>query len=92
MGSCIQASFLQKSGSIEPLSACQKSLTEFAAADAKPMKSVFGRSMYVAENTSRPVSVEFICCEQTNYARGGAHPLRNSGEAAVSISSYSSPL
>ena len=30
---------------------------------------VFGRGMYVDENTTRAASVEFVCQQQTNYAR-----------------------
>ena len=41
----------------------------------------FCRSMYVAENTSRPASVEFVCRRQTNYARGRAQPFRKSGRS-----------
>jgi hypothetical protein len=42
---------------------------------------IFCRSMYVAENTSRPASVEFVCCRQTNYARGRVLPFQKSGRS-----------
>ncbi len=32
-------------------------------------KGIFGRGVYVDENTSQAASVEFVCHEQTNYAR-----------------------
>ena len=37
-------------------SVCRKSLAEFAPAGAKKVKSVFGRGVYVDENTSRPAN------------------------------------
>lgn len=36
-----------------------KSLAEFASADAKTTKFIFGRGMYVDKNTSRPANVNF---------------------------------
>ena len=33
------------------------------------MEIVFGRGVYVDENTSQAASVEFVCQRQTNYAR-----------------------
>ena len=53
----------------------------FAPAGAKGVKSVFCRGVYVAENTSRPASVEFICLWQINYARGRVQPFRKSGRS-----------
>ena len=41
------------------------------------MEIVFGRGMYVDENTSQAASVEFVCQRQTNYARSR---LQRSGE------------
>ena len=38
-------------------SVCQKGLAEFAPSGAKRSKSVFGRDMCVAENTSQPANV-----------------------------------
>ena len=32
-------------------------------------QTVFGRGVYVDENTSQAASVEFVCHRQTNYAR-----------------------
>ena len=34
------------------------------------MQSIFCRGVYLAKNTSQSASVEFVCCRQTNYARG----------------------
>ncbi len=48
-----------------------KSLAEFAPGGAKKFKSVFGRDMCVAENTSQPASVESVRLQRTDYARGG---------------------
>ena len=53
----------------------------FAPTGAKGIKSVFSRGVYVAENTSRPASVEFVCRRQTNYARGRVQPFRKSGRS-----------
>ena len=39
---------------------CQKSLAEFAASAANKVKRVFGRGVYVDENTSQAASVEFV--------------------------------
>ena len=41
------------------------------------MEIVFGRGVYVDENTSQAASVEFVCQRQTNYARSR---LQISGE------------
>ena len=41
------------------------------------MEIVFGRGVYVDENTSQAASVEFVCQRQTNYARSR---LQRSGE------------
>ena len=61
----------------DPFSDCQKSLAEFAAKAAKKVEIVFGRGVYVDENTSQAASVEFVCQRQTNYARSR---LQISGE------------
>ena len=46
-----------------------KSLAEFAAQAAKKVQFVFGRGMYVDENTSQAASVELVRKRRTNYAR-----------------------
>ena len=38
-------------------SACQKSLAEFAAISGEDVSIIFGRGVYVDENTSRPANV-----------------------------------
>ena len=38
-----------------------QSLAEFAAKAANKVKIVFGRGVYVDENTSQAASVEFVC-------------------------------
>ena len=50
-------------------SVCQKSLAEFAAKAANKVEILFGRGVYVDENTAQAASVEFVCHWQTNYAR-----------------------
>jgi len=53
-------------------SACRfrlsKSLAEFAAKAAKKVQIVFGRGVYVDENTSQAASVEFGRQRRANYA------------------------
>ena len=51
------------------ISACQKSLAEFAARRRKKIKIIFSRDMCVRENTSQAASVEFVRHGRTNYAR-----------------------
>ena len=51
------------------ISACQKSLAEFAAPRRKKIKIIFSRDMCVRENTSQAASVEFVRHGRTNYAR-----------------------
>ena len=42
---------------------------------ANKLKSVFGRGVYVDENTSQAASVELVCQRQTNYARSRLQKL-----------------
>ena len=51
------------------LSACQKSLAEFAARKRRKNQNIFCRGVYLAENTSQAASVEFVRPKRTNYAR-----------------------
>ena len=44
----------------EKITACQKSLAEFAAASGKESSIIFGRGVYVDENTSRPANVRGV--------------------------------
>ena len=61
--------------------ACQKSLAEFAPAGAKKVWIIFGGGVYVAENTLRHASVEFVRCKRTNYARSMAQAFSNADPA-----------
>ena len=54
---------------IPAVSACQKSLAEFAARRRQRNKIIFSRDMCVRENTSQAASVEFVRHGRTNYAR-----------------------
>ena len=53
----------------QALSACQKSLAEFAARRRQRSKIIFSHDMCVRENTSQAASVEFVRLWHTNYAR-----------------------
>ena len=46
----------------------KKSLAEFASADAKKVKSIFGGGVYVAENTHRLANVR-LCAEGAQIVR-----------------------
>ena len=59
----------------------EKASQSFVPAGTKGMKFVFCRGVYVAENTSRPASVEFVCRRQTNYARSRVQSFRKSGRS-----------
>ena len=52
-----------------------ESLAEFAAEAANRVEIVFGRGVYVDENTSQAASVEFICHRRINYARSRLQEL-----------------
>jgi len=71
--------FLQKKPQHSCGSNCSKSLAEFAAEAANKIKIVFGRGVYVDENTSQAASVEFVRLWRTNYARSR---LQNTGGKA----------
>ena len=47
----------------------RKSSAEFSAQAENKVQNIFCRGVYLAENTTRAASVEFICCKQINYAR-----------------------
>jgi len=68
-----------RSGCSGLLADCQKSLAEFAAEAANKIKILFGRGVYVDENTSQAASVEFVRQRRTNYARSR---LQNTGGKA----------
>ncbi|MGE9972599.1 hypothetical protein, partial [Candidatus Pseudoscillospira sp. SGI.172] len=53
-------------------------------AGAKEVGSVSCRGVYVAENTSQPVSVRMVRLRRTMRARDGLHPARKSGAATFS--------
>ena len=58
------------------ISACQKSLAEFAAISGEDVSIIFGRGVYVDENTSRPANVRIGRCWRTMRAlRQGANFL-----------------
>ena len=59
-----------------------KSLAEFAHAGAKPIPFVFGRGVYVDENTSRPASVGLAGAGPASPARSRVQGHRESGRAA----------
>jgi len=65
------------SGSVQTV---KKSLAEFAAEAANKIKILFGRGVYVDENTSQAASVEFVRHRRTNYARSR---LQNTGGKAL---------
>ena len=50
-------------------------LIDFFRRRSGGMESVFGRGVYVAENTAQPASVEFVRFQRANYARSGLPPL-----------------
>ena len=52
-----------------------KSLAEFASADAKGIKFIFGRGVYVDKNTAQAASVEFGRGKRTNYAHSRLQTL-----------------
>ena len=61
---------------VSVLSACQKSLAEFAAISGEDVSIIFGRGVYVDENTSRPANVRIGRCWRTMSAlRQGANFL-----------------
>ena len=57
-----------------------KSLAEFAAEAANKVQIVFGRGVYVDENTSQAASVEFGRQRRTNYARSRLQILAEKAE------------
>ncbi len=57
---------LQNSGHF---SACQKASQSLPLKAANQVKSVFGRGVYLGENTYQAASVEFVRPWRTNYAR-----------------------
>ena len=59
---------------------CQTSLAEFAEEAANKVQIVFGRGVYVDENTSQAASVELVCQWQTNYARSRLQNLAEKAE------------
>ena len=52
---------------------CQKSFAEFAPEGAN--KVIFGRGVYLDENTSQAASVEFVRQGRRNYAHSGLQSL-----------------
>ena len=58
-----------------------KSLAEFAPAGAKKVRIIFGGGVYVAENTLRHASVEFVRYKRANYARSMAQAFSNADPA-----------
>ena len=56
-------------------------LAEFAAEAAKKVKNVFGRGVYVDENTYQTASVEFVRILRTNYARSRLKTCRKRPQA-----------
>ena len=56
-----------------------------AAQPLRPTLKICRRHIFkrcgVAENTSHPASVEFVCFRQTNYARSRVQPFRKSGRS-----------
>ena len=69
-----------QTGSV-PRQLVKKSLAEFAPAGAKKVRIIFGGGVYVAENTLRHASVEFVRCKRTNYARSMAQAFSNADPA-----------
>ena len=66
----------QKKGGPQAAPACQKSLAEFAAISGEDFSIIFGRGVYVDENTSRPANVRIGRCWRTMSAlRQGANFL-----------------
>ncbi len=59
---------------VSPAQPVEKASQSFAPAGAKEVGSVFCRGVYVAENTSRPVSVRMVRQRRTMRARNGLHP------------------
>ena len=57
-----------------------KSLAEFAAEEANEVLIVFGRGVYVDENTSQAASVELVRHWRTNYARSRLLKLAEKAE------------
>ena len=57
-----------------------QSLAEFAAKAANKVKIVFGRGVYVDENTSQAASVEFVRQRRINYARSRLQNLAEKAE------------
>ena len=57
------------------------SLAEFAPVGAKKVRIIFGGGVYVAENTLRHASVEFLCQRRKNYARSMAQAFSNANPA-----------
>ena len=51
------------------VTACPKSLAEFAARRRQINGIIFCRGVYLAKNTSQSASVEFVRFQRTNYAR-----------------------
>ena len=46
----------------------------------KLILNIFCRGVYLAENTYQTASVEFVCCQQTNYARSSLEKLAEKPE------------
>ena len=59
----------------------KKASQSFAPAGAKMIRIIFCGGVYVAENTLRPASVEFVRSQRTNYARGRVQALSNGNPA-----------
>ena len=59
----------------------KKASQSFAPAGAKMIRIIFCGGVYVAENTTQPASVEFVCLRHTNYARGGLQACSNGNPA-----------
>ena len=59
----------------------EKASQSFAAAAAKLIRIIFCGGVYVAENTTQPASVEFVCQWHTNYARSRLQAHSNENPA-----------
>ena len=60
---------------MQPASACQKSLAEFAASAANKVNIIFGRGVYVDENTYQAANVQIVrqrrtVCAMQRTAKG----------------------
>jgi len=66
------------------ISNCPKCLAEFAAEAANKIKILFGRGVYVDENTSQAASVEFVRLWRTTYARSRLQTTGGKAQRAFS--------